>query len=100
MLTADFPTSESFISYLILGDSLTCVMDNSVTLESELQRVQKKVGDLQKQRQELSIQVKQLTDRSSNLTSQKVSILAQHNQCKFIIVVNDKVYGSKKGSRF
>lgn len=65
-------------------------MDNSITLESELQRVQKKVGDLQKQRQELSIQVKQLTDRSSNLTSQKASILAQHNQCKFTIVVNDK----------
>ncbi|KAJ8930036.1 hypothetical protein NQ314_017201 [Rhamnusium bicolor] len=40
------------------GDSLTCVVGNSAMLESDLQRVQKKIGDLQKQRQELSIQVR------------------------------------------
>lgn len=39
-------------------------------LESDLQRVQQKVGDLQRQRQELSIQVRQLTDRSNNLQQQ------------------------------
>nr|XP_023015064.1 uncharacterized protein LOC111504637 isoform X2 [Leptinotarsa decemlineata] len=55
------------------GDSLTCAMGNSAMLESDLQRVQKKIGDLQKQRQELSIQVRQLTDRSSNVPQQKSS---------------------------
>lgn len=39
-------------------------------LESDLQRVQQKVGDLQRQRQELSMQVRQLTDRSNSLQQQ------------------------------
>lgn len=34
-------------------------------LESDLHKVQQKVNDLQRQRQELSMQVRQLTDRSS-----------------------------------
>lgn len=49
------------------GDSLPCVDGTSAILESDLQRVQQKVSDLQKQREELSMQVKQLTDRSTNL---------------------------------
>ncbi|KRT79555.1 Pleckstrin homology domain containing protein [Oryctes borbonicus] len=52
------------------GDSLPCVVGTSAMLESDLQRVQQKVGDLQRQRQELSIQVRQLTDRSNNLQQQ------------------------------
>lgn len=51
------------------GDSLTCGIGNignsNGLMESDLQKVQQKVGDLQKQRQELSLQVRQLTDRSS-----------------------------------
>lgn len=65
-------------------------MDNSITLESELQKIQKKVGDLQKQRQELSMQVKQLTDRSSNLTPQKSS--AQNNQCKLLLSSTEQLF--------
>ncbi|XP_044257652.1 uncharacterized protein LOC123006857 isoform X3 [Tribolium madens] len=52
------------------GDSLPCAMGTSAMLESDLQRVQQKVGDLQKQRQELSLQVRQLTDRSNSLQQQ------------------------------
>ncbi|XP_022915028.2 uncharacterized protein [Onthophagus taurus] len=52
------------------GDSLPCVVGTSAMLESDLQRVQQKVGDLQRQRQELSMQVRQLTDRSNNLQQQ------------------------------
>lgn len=52
---------------LYLGDSLPCFVGNSAALESDLQRVQQKVGDLQRQRQELSMQVRQLTDRSNSL---------------------------------
>ncbi|XP_018569037.1 uncharacterized protein LOC108909240 isoform X3 [Anoplophora glabripennis] len=65
------------------GDSLTCAVGNSAMLESDLQRVQKKIGDLQKQRQELSIQVRQLTDRSNNIPQQKSSPSSvQSSQCK------------------
>lgn len=68
---------------LVLGDSLTCAVGNSAMLESDLQRVQKKIGDLQKQRQELSIQVRQLTDRSNNIPQQKSSPSSvQSSQCK------------------
>ncbi|RZB39923.1 uncharacterized protein BDFB_000431, partial [Asbolus verrucosus] len=66
------------------GDSLPCAMGTSAMLESDLQRVQQKVGDLQKQRQELSMQVRQLTDRSNNLQQQikhsPSSSVAQNNQ--------------------
>lgn len=64
------------------GDSLPCV-GSSAVLESDLQRVQQKVNDLQKQRQELSMQVKQLTDRSNNL-QQNVKQPQQnnHGKCK------------------
>lgn len=74
-----------YLEYIVfLGDSLTCTMDNSVALESDLQRVQKKIGDLQKQRQELSVQVKQLTDRSSSLSKQKSPMSSvQNTQCKY-----------------
>lgn len=62
---------------------MTCAVGNSAMLESDLQRVQKKIGDLQKQRQELSIQVRQLTDRSNNVPQQKSSPSSIHNsQCK------------------
>ncbi|CAG9816546.1 unnamed protein product [Phaedon cochleariae] len=69
--------------YSNAGDSLTCTMGNSAMLESDLQRVQKKIGDLQKQRQELSIQVRQLTDRSSNVPQHKSppSSTIQNSQC-------------------
>lgn len=39
-------------------------------LEQELSRVQALVGDLQRQRQELSAQVKQLTEKSNSLSQQ------------------------------
>ncbi|XP_017777199.1 PREDICTED: uncharacterized protein LOC108563122 isoform X3 [Nicrophorus vespilloides] len=52
------------------GDSLPCVVGTSAMLESDLQKVQQKVGDLQRQRQELCMQVRQLTDRSNNLQQQ------------------------------
>ncbi|XP_063929554.1 uncharacterized protein LOC135141905 isoform X3 [Zophobas morio] len=52
------------------GDSMLCAGGTSAMLESDLQRVQQKVGDLQKQRQELSLQVRQLTDRSNSLQQQ------------------------------
>lgn len=55
-------------------------------LESDLQRVQQKVGDLQRQRKELSMQVRQLTDRSNNLQQQikPFSSSSQANQGKLI----------------
>lgn len=58
-------------------------MGTSAILESDLQRVQQKVGDLQKQRQEICMQVRQLTDRSQNLQQQIKSsgaTLLQNNQ--------------------
>lgn len=42
-------------------------------LESDLHRVQQKVGDLQRQRQEISMQVRQLTDRSNSLQQSRPS---------------------------
>lgn len=39
-------------------------------MESELKRVQMLMGDLQKQRQQLSLQVRHLTDKSQNLAQQ------------------------------
>ncbi|XP_053683471.1 uncharacterized protein LOC128733725 [Sabethes cyaneus] len=42
----------------------------TAVLESELRRVQRLVGDMQRQRQELSQAVRQLTDNSDNLYSQ------------------------------
>jgi peptidoglycan hydrolase CwlO-like protein len=61
-------------------------MGTSAMLESDLQRVQQKVGDLQKQRQELSMQVRQLTDRSNNLQQQikhSPSSVTQTNQSRY-----------------
>ncbi|XP_031352123.1 uncharacterized protein LOC116177320 isoform X2 [Photinus pyralis] len=55
------------------GDSLPCVIGTSAMLESDLHRVQQKVGDLQRQRQELSVQVRQLTDRSNSLQQLRIS---------------------------
>lgn len=49
---------------------MPCFVGTSAMLESDLQRVQQKVGDLQRQRKELSMQVRQLTDRSNNLQQQ------------------------------
>ncbi|XP_015600576.1 uncharacterized protein LOC107270247 isoform X5 [Cephus cinctus] len=42
----------------------------TAALEAELRRVQQLVGDLQRQRQELSIQVRQLTEKSHSLVQQ------------------------------
>ncbi|XP_039294554.1 uncharacterized protein LOC111059440 isoform X2 [Nilaparvata lugens] len=42
----------------------------TAALEAELRRVQTLVGDLQRQRHELSIQVRQLTDKSRSLSQQ------------------------------
>ncbi|XP_063981156.1 uncharacterized protein Kmr isoform X3 [Diachasmimorpha longicaudata] len=42
----------------------------TVALETELRRVQQLVGDLQRQRQELSVQVRQLTEKSHSLVQQ------------------------------
>lgn len=39
-------------------------------LEAELRRVQLLVGDLQRQREELSVQVRQLTEKSNTLSMQ------------------------------
>lgn len=64
-----------------IGDSLPCAVGTSAMLESDLQKVQKKIGDLQKQRQELSMQVRQLTDRSNNLVQIKSSPSNMNNQC-------------------
>ncbi|XP_076261927.1 pleckstrin homology domain-containing family A member kramer isoform X3 [Rhynchophorus ferrugineus] len=47
------------------GDSLPYLSGTSQVLETDLEKVQKKIGDLQKQREELSLQVRQLTDRST-----------------------------------
>lgn len=54
----------------VTGDSLPCAAGTSAMLEAELHRVQSLVGDLQRQRQELSTQVRQLTDRSHSLSQQ------------------------------
>lgn len=42
----------------------------TAALEAELRRVQQLVGDLQRQRQELSIQVQHLTEKSHSLVQQ------------------------------
>jgi hypothetical protein len=42
----------------------------TAALEAELRRVQQLVGDLQRQRQELSIQVRHLTEKSHSLVQQ------------------------------
>jgi hypothetical protein len=42
----------------------------TAALEAELRRVQLLVGDLQRQRQELSLQVRQLTEKSHSLSQQ------------------------------
>lgn len=52
-------------------------------LESDLHKVQQKVSDLQRQRQELSMQVRQLTDRSSqNLQQVKSQTFPKSTQGK------------------
>lgn len=75
----------------IIGDSLPCFVGNSAALESDLQRVQQKVGDLQRQRQELSMQVRQLTDRSNSLQQQikPMSGSSLNNQGTFWYTLGD-----------
>ena len=51
-----------------IPDSVSC--GTTAALEAELQRVQQLVGDLQRQRQELSIQVRHLTEKSHTLVQQ------------------------------
>ncbi|XP_072402943.1 uncharacterized protein kmr isoform X2 [Diabrotica undecimpunctata] len=57
--------------YSNAGDSLTCTIGSNIGVESDLQKVEKKIGELQKQRQKLSLQVRQLTNRSPNASQQK-----------------------------
>lgn len=52
----------------LVPDSMSC--GTTAALEAELQRVQQLVGDLQRQRQELSIQVRHLTEKSHTLVQQ------------------------------
>lgn len=52
----------------LVPDSVSC--GTTAALEAELQRVQQLVGDLQRQRQELSIQVRHLTEKSHTLVQQ------------------------------
>lgn len=52
----------------ILPESTT--LSTTAALEAELRRVQQLVGDLQRQRHELSAQVKQLTEKSDTLVQQ------------------------------
>lgn len=51
-------------------DSIPYVGGTTAVLESELRRVQQLVGDMQRQRQELSQAVRQLTENSSTLYAQ------------------------------
>lgn len=48
----------------------SATLSTTAALEAELRRVQQLVGDLQRQRQELSAQVKQLTEKSDTLVQQ------------------------------
>jgi hypothetical protein len=51
-------------------DSISYGGGATAVLESELRRVQNLVGDMQRQRQELSLAVRQLTENSNNLYQQ------------------------------
>lgn len=63
---------------------MPCVVGTSAMLESDLHKVQQKVNDLQRQRQELSMQVRQLTDRSSqNLQQVKSQTFPKSSQGKY-----------------
>lgn len=56
-------------------------------LEAELRRMQQLVGDLQRQRKELSIQVRQLTEKSHSLVQQiRPQPLHGEFKCKLIHV--------------
>lgn len=72
------------------GDSLPCAASSSALLESELHRVQQLVGDLQRQRQELSLQVRQLTDRSHSLSEQVYTPSVSPVQSLYSINGNNK----------
>lgn len=48
----------------------SATLSTTAALEAELRRVQQLVGDLQRQRHELSAQVKQLTEKSDTLVQQ------------------------------
>jgi peptidoglycan hydrolase CwlO-like protein len=52
----------------LIPDSVST--STTAALEAELRRVQQLVGDLQRQRQELSIQVRHLTEKSHSLVQQ------------------------------
>ncbi|XP_030746219.1 uncharacterized protein LOC115875028 isoform X3 [Sitophilus oryzae] len=60
------------------GESLPYLSDTSQVLETDLEKVQKKIGDLQKQREELSLQVRQLTDKSTATHSHQNLHLHHH----------------------
>nr|CAD7425491.1 unnamed protein product [Timema monikensis] len=55
---------------LASSDSGSPSNGTTAALEAELRRVQQLVGDLQRQRQELSMQVRQLTEKSHSLVQQ------------------------------
>jgi len=61
-------THHQWSAVALVPDSVSC--GTTAALEAELQRVQQLVGDLQRQRQELSIQVRHLTEKSHTLVQQ------------------------------
>lgn len=53
-----------------MQDTVSHTGGTTAVLESELRRVQHLVGDMQRQRQELSMAVRQLTENSNTLCQQ------------------------------
>lgn len=74
-------------------DGLPC----AAGLEAELHRVQQLVGDLQRQRHELSLQVKHLTDRSRTLT--QLTQQAGHTRTLSPSLSGDRTHGSQGKSK-
>lgn len=56
------------------------IPSTTAPLEAELRRVQQLVGDLQRQRKELSVQVRQLTEKSHSLV-QQIRPQPVHGKC-------------------
>lgn len=73
-----------------LNDAVSHTGGTTAVLESELRRVQHLVGDMQRQRQELSMAVRQLTENSNTLCQQikpseyskKICLLFKFLSCK------------------
>lgn len=59
-----------FFVFFTVPKDRKSIVESVPEMESELKRVQMLMGDLQKQRQQLSLQVRHLTDKSQNLAQQ------------------------------